>query len=92
MFVCVLVGGARAQWKALKGRARLGAEQTEDLLQSLQLKMQQISDRRRHLEELVEELQKKVGSAHHLPGAALLSRQYPQCTGSFPCRSSSVSS
>lgn len=88
----MLVGGARTRWKALKGRARLGAEQTEELLQSLQLKMQQISDRRRHLEELVEELQHKVGCVHHLPGAALLSLQYPQCTASFPCSSSSVSS
>lgn len=68
--VCVSVGGARTRWKALKGRARLGAEQTEELLQSLQLKMQQISDRRRHLEELVEELQHKVGSAHHPQSAA----------------------
>lgn len=69
--VCVSVGGAHTRWKALKGQASLGAEQTEELLQSLQLKMQQISDRRRQLEELVEELQHKVGSAHHLQLSAL---------------------
>lgn len=60
------VGGARASWKALKVRDRLGAEQTEELLQSLQVKMQQISDRRRLLEELVEELQHKQQQCEQL--------------------------
>uniref|UniRef100_H3CH63 Uncharacterized protein n=1 Tax=Tetraodon nigroviridis TaxID=99883 RepID=H3CH63_TETNG len=49
-------GGARGRWKALKAESRSWVEQTEDLLWSLQDRIQQVHSRRQKVSELIQDL------------------------------------
>ncbi|XP_015250379.1 PREDICTED: uncharacterized protein LOC107097659 [Cyprinodon variegatus] len=51
--------GARSRWKALKAELSSGMEETEELLRSLQERLQQISSRRRRLTQLLQLLHSK---------------------------------
>ncbi|XP_068192235.1 uncharacterized protein si:dkey-225f5.4 isoform X2 [Antennarius striatus] len=64
-------GGARGRWKALKAESRLGVEETETLLKSLQDRIQQIHDRRHTLTQLVQELHHKKQQCDHLSDSLL---------------------
>ncbi|KAM4535273.1 uncharacterized protein V3H82_025076 [Fundulus diaphanus] len=52
-------GGARSRWKALKTENGSGTEETEDLLRSLQDRLQQVHSRRHRLTQLLQQLQTK---------------------------------
>ncbi|TDH03530.1 hypothetical protein EPR50_G00164840 [Perca flavescens] len=63
---CVLDGGARRRWKALKAENRSVVEETETLLTSLQDRSQQIQDRRHTLTQLVQQLDSKKQQSKQL--------------------------
>lgn len=58
--VCVSGGGARARWKALKAESRTVVEETENVLRTLQDRVQQVHDRRNTLTQLVQQLGSQV--------------------------------
>lgn len=58
--VCVSEGGARGRWKALKAESRLGVDQMEALLRSVQERVQQIHSRRHTLTQLIQHLRSTV--------------------------------
>ncbi|XP_037545108.1 uncharacterized protein si:dkey-225f5.4 [Nematolebias whitei] len=72
-------GGARSRWKALKVKNRLGVEETEALLRTLQDRVQQIHDRRRKLTQLVQQLHSKVQQREELE-VSLLKAQNALCS------------
>uniref|UniRef100_A0A3Q3B3V9 Uncharacterized LOC108251208 n=2 Tax=Kryptolebias marmoratus TaxID=37003 RepID=A0A3Q3B3V9_KRYMA len=64
-------GGARSRWKALKAENRSGVEETEELLRTLQDRIQQIHNRRHKLTQLVQQLHSKAQQHEELEASLL---------------------